>query len=151
MRNYLDSVGSNLHGQARHLRLRRHLCRTVSDELVSVCKKKESTYTALLKTWRKHMDEGQNRAEIYGKVINGCNSNDPAHPFIVVSYSSLISLSRENCKRHTHFQRRVLMLPRSTQHQKWLEMNSCYCCNGSTISVSKGKRPEQSCQVDALL
>jgi hypothetical protein len=144
-------VGSNLHEcQARYLHLLGHLFQTVSDELVSVCKIKEPTNTALAKTWREHVDEGQNRAKIYG-VVNGCNSNDLVHPFIAVSYSSLIILARENCKRRTGFQRRVLMLPQSTLHQKWRNMNSCCCCNASTIAVSQGRCPEQSRQVDALL
>lgn len=109
---YIDSAGSNFQEcKARFLHLLANLFRIVSDELSSICQKKQPTYTALAMTWRKHMDECQNRTRIYKKAVNQCKNSDMVRPLSTVSYSFLIVLVRPNCKRITRFQKEIMILP----------------------------------------
>lgn len=120
IRTYIDSGGSDLQEcKARFLYLLAHLFRAVSDELSSIYQEKQPTYVALAMAWRKHMDEGQNRARIYKKVVNQCKNSDLVRPLSTVSSSSLIVLARPNCKTIIHFQKEMMILPQCMLRQNW--------------------------------
>jgi hypothetical protein len=71
IRNYLDQSVSDLHeGQTICWRLLGHLFSAVSKELTRLYgKTRQSTYIELARSWRCHMQEGQNRAMIYEKAV----------------------------------------------------------------------------------
>ena len=128
IRTYIDSAGSDHQEyKARFLYLLAHLFRAVSDELSSICQKKPPTYAALAMAWRKHMDEGQNRARIYKKAVNQCKNGDLVRPLSTVSSSSLIVLARPNCKRIIRFQKEMMILPQRTLRQNWRKGKSSSC------------------------
>ena len=90
IRNYLDWTGSDFNEyQIRCFHLLGHIFRLVSDELDRLYSIKQPTYAALAKNWRKHMDESQNRARIYGQAVDGCSSDNLVRPRFTDSYFSL--------------------------------------------------------------
>ncbi|KIM74200.1 hypothetical protein PILCRDRAFT_828491 [Piloderma croceum F 1598] len=70
--NHLVWRAPNFHaGQTHYLDFLGNLFRTVSDELIKLYKTKQPTYAALARSWRKHLDDDQNRARIYREAMNG--------------------------------------------------------------------------------
>ncbi|KAF9518250.1 hypothetical protein BS47DRAFT_1482756 [Hydnum rufescens UP504] len=77
IRDYLDWHGPNLEAfRTRYFRLLEHLFQAVSNELARHYKTKEPNYAALARSWRKHMETGQNRARIYGGAVTACTRDD---------------------------------------------------------------------------
>ena len=97
IRDYLDQAVSDLReGQAMCWHLLRHLFCIVSKELTRLYRQtRQPTYTELARSWRRHMQEGQNRATIYDQVVKEsrdslvCQRFMIPHPSIHCSFYQL--------------------------------------------------------------
>jgi hypothetical protein len=85
IRDYLDQPVSDLHeGQAICWCLLRHLFSIVSKELTRLYRQtRQPTYTELARSWRRHMQEGQNRATIYDQVVKESRASLVCQRFMI--------------------------------------------------------------------
>jgi hypothetical protein len=89
IRNYLDQPISDLQeGQTICYRLLGHLFSIVSEELIHLYgKARQLTYAELAKSWRRHMQDDQNRATIYEKAVKKCG-DDLVCPQFTIPHSN---------------------------------------------------------------
>jgi hypothetical protein len=64
--------------QARHLLLFQYIFEAVSEELHNLCIS-SPTHAGVANIWRNHMNQNENRANIYGRAVAKCNLVCPLH------------------------------------------------------------------------